>query len=216
MADRIGNLGVLDELRAAGRARGEVQQQPVPGCRARMRRRGSRRGVRLAQVVPPVGSGAHHDPLVVARDIDQLRTVGWVGDHEPGIGPCDTVGEICRSDRGGGRHHHRAELDHREHAVPQLDLVAQHEKHTVSAPDTELGQPGRDLVGAPGHVVERVRRAFAALLGQDQRRTVVAASKGVEPVDSPVELRSDIRPRERLGGLGVIGARCQKEVTRRL
>jgi hypothetical protein len=144
----------------------------------------------------------------------QLRTVGWVGDHEPGLCPCDPVGEIRGSDRGGGRYDHRAELDHRQHAVPELDLVPEHQKDTVSAPHTELGQPGRDLIRTPGHVVERVRGAFPALVSQNQRRTVVAAGDGVEPVDSPVELRSDIGPREQLSGPRVIGAQRQEEVTR--
>ena len=205
VADGVGDLGVLHELGPRRGAGGEVEQQPV-------RRRGARvLGRRYVERVGVVQLLAGQQ-RVVAGHLVELVGVHRVAQHVARAAPGDPVGEVGGSHRGGRRHDHRADLHDREHRLPQLDLVAEHHDHGVPATDALPAEPGGHLVGAPGHLVVRALHPAAVLLDDHQRRPVVAAGDGVEPVDGPVEPVPEVGPLElRVRPVGVL-AQVQQQV----
>ncbi|CAB4930731.1 unannotated protein [freshwater metagenome] len=196
VAQGVADLGVLDQLGPRRRPGGEVQQQRV-----------TRRGPRVFDggVVHLVGGGvgqpaldrvADGDAGVVPGHAGELGRVHGVGDHVRRPAALDPVDQVGRAQRGGGRHDDRAELHHRQHRLPQLDLVAQHQHHPVAPADPDRGQPAGHLVRPPDHLGEGVPRLAAVGLGDPQRGALVVAGVGVEPVVRPVEPVAQVGPAE--------------------
>jgi hypothetical protein len=77
-----------------------------------------------------------------------------VGDDVAHARALHAVREVRGSEHGGGGQDHGARLHDREHRLPQLDPVPEHEHHVVALPHAEPHEPGRDAVGARGHLVE--------------------------------------------------------------
>jgi hypothetical protein len=152
------------------------------------------RGVAVGE--PPVRRLPDRDPRVVPGDSVELGRVGRVDDDVPGTAPLDAVDQVGRPEGGGRRHDHRTELHHREHRLPELHLVAEHQDDAVAAGHPLAPEPAGHLVGAAHHVVEGVRRLTAVLLDDVQRGRGVVAGVAVEPVDRPVERPVEAGPVE--------------------
>ena len=216
MADRIADLRVLDQLGLAGGARGEVDEHRIvdggPG-----RERTGRLGVRRVGVgVPARDRPADHDAGEFTGHPVELRGVGGVGDHDAGPAATDPVREVIGSERAGGRHDDGPELGHRQHRLPQLHLVAEHQDDAVALRDAEPCQPGRHPVGALRHLGERHPSLGAVLLDDPQRepaRGGRVAGDDVEPVGRPVERAGQLRPREGIDGLVVVADQRDELVT---
>ena len=95
----------------------------------------------------------------------------------------------------------------REHRLPQLDLVAEHQHHAVARADAERrgarSPPGRS--GAPS----RRRCTFASLPSSSTIHSAMPSLSraiDVEPVDGPVERPVDLRPVELGDRSGVVSA----------
>jgi hypothetical protein len=91
-----------------------------------------------------------------------------------GAAALDAVDQVRRAEGGGGRHDHRAELHHREHRLPQLDLVAEHEDDAVALGHAVRPQPRRYLVGAAHQLGEGEAKGVAILLDDVQPGRVAA------------------------------------------
>src|SRR5699024_8823929 len=130
----------------------------------------------------------------VPAHVCELGGVGGVADHVAGAAALDAVEKTGMVHGGGGGHQDGAELDRREHGVPQLDLVAEHGKDRVAAPHTSTAQPDGETVGTACHLLKGVGGAAAVRFHDDQGRTVVAAGHGIEPVVRPVEAGSHLGP----------------------
>src|SRR3546814_12210115 len=94
-----------------------------------------------------------------------------VGDRRSG-------GAQRRGRRPGGVEPERRRASHRatcrEHALPELDLVAEHHHHAVTSPDTVRLKVRRDLLGSSHHLVEGVH---AARLPSSSTMTNAAADR---------------------------------------
>ena len=225
VADRVADVGVADQLRLGGGARGEVEQQRVarPGDPVRRRTRPAPRRVLVA--VPPAvaeppwrrpdsgaerrrGSsrpGRRRTSAICAASAITCRTL-------PRVDPVRQVGGLQQR-RGGDDD--RAELHRREHHLPQRDDVAEHQQHVVAAPHPEAAQPVRHLAGPGRHgrVADRLVRPVVA--DHPQREPVrVLGGDHVEPVERPVELVQR-RPGEAGRGRGVVGPVGEQQVARR-
>ncbi len=124
----------------------------------------------------------------------------------PGAAAGDPVDEVRRPDRRRGRHDHRTQLHDRQHGLPQLDLVAEHQHDRVTLADAAGGQPGRQAIRGTGHLGEGALCRGPVLLHEHQRRAVVAAGDRVEPVHRPVEPLAQLGPVELGHGTEVIAA----------
>ncbi|MEG8036974.1 hypothetical protein QP157_17145 [Sphingomonas sp. LR61] len=122
----------------------------------------------------------------------------------------DAVLQVGGVEHRRRRQDHRPELDHREHRLPQLELVAEHDEHVVALPDAVLVQANGQTVGPGGHlrVAEPLFRAIR--VDDPERDAVVASSDDVEPVVRPVEGVAEVRPPE--GGAGGIGGLCGEQL----
>ncbi|CAH0248414.1 hypothetical protein SRABI03_03149 [Microbacterium foliorum] len=140
--DRVRHVRVLHELRAAGGAAREIEQGGGVGGGRRVRLERRRCGGRVVEARPPVGDVvAHPDAQHLRVDVgDALGEAA--GRHErAGTAVLHAVGEIgCREQRRGGDRH-RPDLGDREHHLPQLDRVAEHHDHVVTAADADVGEP---------------------------------------------------------------------------
>ena len=103
----------------------------------------------------------------------------------------------------------RAELDRREHDLPQRHDVAEHQQHVVAAPHAEAAQPVRHLrrTGPPSPRSSPPRRSRRRRPRAARVRSRVLGGDHVEPVERPVELvqrgpgeGGDGRRRSRSGG----------------
>ena len=207
---------MLDELRLARRAGGEVVEQRVVrhGSRMRTGRRGVHEG--LGVVPPSVGSTSPDTHArIPARHVIELGCVLASHNHVAHPTALDSVRQVVGSEGSRCRHDNRAELENAQHRLPQLDLVAEHHHDRVAAPDAERAQPRSDLIGSCRHLIEGSLHARSVRRQHDQCRTLVATGNGVEPVDCPVERTDDIRPAEFFGRGSQILAECDQLVTRR-
>ena len=218
MADGVRNLRVLNEFGLAGGARREVDQQRVVDLGHGGERPRRKRLIRVGVAVPTRYRIPHDDSDVLPVHGRELVRIGRIGHHEARPATGDPVGQIGRTQRPGRRHHHRAELGDRQHRLPQLDLVAQHDDDAVTLAHAQRPQPRRHLVGPVGHLREGVPLLVAAFFGDPQRRLpgpFGAARDDVEPVGGPVEGPGQPRPAERIDGLRVVTDRCHEAVPRR-
>ena len=204
VTDRVRRVGVLDELRPARGSRGEVVQQRLvhPGAGVILRCR--RRQERVLVGGPVRRAGSDPDAGDRGADAVELVRVGAGGDDIPDRSAHDAVIEVGAADRDGRREDDRPDLDQREHRLPELDLVAEHEHHRIAPRDPERLQPCGELVRAGRHLVERADRSAAVLFDDDERRGGVAAGDDIEPLDRPVEGAVDLGPAELRQGARVV------------
>ena len=203
---------MLDQFRAAGRPRREVQQ-------LRVRRGGTGMpggrhvdGESLAIADPVPGCVADGEPGIRPGHPVELRRVSRVGHDVPRAAPVDAIGQVGGSQCRGSRQDHGADLHDREHGFPEFDLVVQHEHDTIAAADAVRREQRRYLVGTTSHVAEREPGLRIVLLHDPQRGPVVVPRVGVEPVDGPVEPVPELRPGEFADRRDVIVPQVLQEV----
>ena len=205
VAHRVRGVGVRDHLRLRRGAGGEVQEQEVvpAGLALDGEVLGFGGGLRVQQVAfarpgdralaRGIVDDDAHDGVV---DVIELGRVRLAGDDEarlPALGPILQVDRTQLNRRG---QEHRAQADAREHRLPQLDLVVEHDHDVAAARHAGPPQEVRDLVGAAAQQIVGVDLLAAVLLDDPQRGIVVAAGQRIEPVDGEVEVLEP-RPGER-------------------
>ena len=148
-------MRVLDELRPRGRAGREVQQQRVGGRASRRRARTPPAPGRRRRT----GASRRRRRRPRSASSRRARRRTWPASAERTT-TWRALPRSMRSRRSASASsvvagdHDRAELHRREHRLPQLDLVAEHEQDPVAARDALGAQPVRELVRAPGQRVE--------------------------------------------------------------
>ena len=187
MADRIALVGVLDQLRLGGGAGGEVQQQRCVRRRRPVRREDGGGAVGVLVMHPTGGRLADGDPRVVALDLGELAGIARSCDDVADVAALEAVEQLVVADHRRCRHDDGAELDRRQHHLPERHDVAEHQQEAVAAADTVAAQEIGHLVGALGEFAERQLRLARVAGRHPQRRPVVAAGVDVEPVERPVE-----------------------------
>ena len=135
----------------------------------------------------------------------QLETFNWALDHVDAVA-ADPV-------RGARRALWIVEPDGTEAYWTFAELSAR--SNRVAPVHAAAGQPGGQLVRAPGHLGEAAPRRRPVLRHQDQGRTVVPPGDRVEPVDRPVEPLPQLRPAEPGDRVGVPAAQRQQLVPAR-
>ena len=105
------------------------------------------------------------------------------------VAALDPVGQVPRTEQGGGGDQDGAELDAGEHHLPQRRDVAEHEEHPVAAVDALGPQPGREL-RRPGGQVGVGQQVLGAVRVDDPERQGLGLLGGqhVEPVEAEVEV----------------------------
>ena len=217
-ADGIAALAVKHQLGLGRGARGEVQQHRLVGCGRSIRREGFRSIGGLFERDPAVnpGRGADDDPhQFVGTQLGKFCDLVLRRHHGPRTAAIEPILQFVRRQQGGCGDHDHAELDGRQHGLPQRHDVAEQQQQVVATLQPLRAQKIRDLVGA-----SRQRRKgefrFAVLTGiDDPERGAVAAfgitrQFGIEPVQRPVE-RHRIGPTEALHRRIVVGAMLQKK-----
>ncbi len=197
--DRVGRLGVHDHLRLRRGAGREVDQARVGGAgddpRACLAFRGG-----LAQVArvlrPAVGVAADHDAREGASDVVVLVCLALVRDDVRHRTPVDTVLQVGGVEHRRRRQDDRAELDHGEHGLPELELVAEHDEDVIALLHAEAVQACGEPIGACGHLGVAQPLFTAVLLDDPERRAAVVGRDDVEPVGRPVERLADVGPPE--------------------
>ena len=192
MPHGVAGVGVRDELRLRGGARGEVEQQRVAGPGGAAGPELSRPGERVRVRVPSGRRAplrADRDPGPLARHRAELRQLGRVGDDVPDLASRDAVDEVGRLQQRRRRDDHRPELHRGQDDFPQRRHVAEHQQHPVPAPDPEAAQPVGHLP-RPGRQLGKGQADVVPVVADDPQRGPVRVLGGdhVEPVERPVEL----------------------------
>ena len=155
VADGVGRVGVLDELRRRRRARREVEQQRSrrPGCRTPADLAVEALGVAVA-----AASRRRRSPTAI-----RVQSPGTAANRAASAAratTCRTFPRSIRSRTSAGASSvvagitHGAEPDRGEHRLPQLDLVAEHEQHAVAAPHALRGEPPGEPARPAGQLGE--------------------------------------------------------------
>ena len=71
------------------------------------------------------------------------------------VAAIEPVAQVVGCQQRGGGNQHGAELDGREHDLPQRHLVAEHHQDAVATPDADVAQEVGNAVGACRHFGER-------------------------------------------------------------
>src|SRR5699024_6477418 len=158
VSGRVGGVRVLDELGLAGGSGGEVQQQGVVGVGGVARLEVGGGVHRGREIRPTVRGAADGDALVVTLDAGEAVGELGAGDDVPDAAPGDPVPQVALGEQRRGGDDHGAELDHREHDVPQFDLVGEHQQDPVARADAVVAEEVRGAVRADPHLVEGVHR----------------------------------------------------------
>jgi hypothetical protein len=79
----------------------------------------------------------------------------------PHRAPHEPIAQVVAREEAGGGDDDCAELDRREHGLPQRDLVAEHQQNAIVAPHALRAQPVRNLVRPCGECRERQAVLFA-------------------------------------------------------
>jgi hypothetical protein len=203
-------VGVFDQLRLGGGARGEVEQERVAGPGHRIRRENRRSGIGVYIGQPAVDRRTDRDPGVIALDAIEDRRDRGGDDDVLGPAAVEPVPHVGRAEQRRRRDDHRTQLHRGEDRLPQLDLVAEHEDQPVAAGHSLGAQPVGHLVGAAGQLRKRPPLLAAVRLDDPQRRPVVLGADPVEPVQGPVEL-VELGPAEVAIGRVVVVCVGQKE-----
>ena len=199
---------MLHELRAAGRAGGEVVQQRVGRERLGMQHPLGGRAERLVVVGPALRAVSHPYTRHPLRQEVELVDVVAGRDHMRDRTAHDAVLQVVASDGQRRGEDDGADLGEGEHRLPELDLVAEHQQDRIALAHSPPEQPVAELVGAGRQLVERPGGALAVLLEDHQRGRRVVARDLVEPVDRPVEGAVDLGPGElRTSGRVVLAQR---------
>ena len=191
VADWVALVRVQHQLGLGGRARGEVEQHGIGG---EGRGVGHVRGRGAGGVAewPPAGGrvAAHRDARVTAGQRFELDRLGAGRDHVPHLAALHAVAQVFGRQQHRGRNQHRAELDRREHHLPQRQLVAQHHQHAVTALHAQTAQMVGDLGRALRHLAKAAFHLAAVLTDDPQRGcvgTLGVARHPVEMVQRPIE-----------------------------
>ena len=211
MADRIALVAVQDQLRLAGGAGGEIEQQRIGRPGLAVRHECGRRRIGVLVVLPARRRAADDDPRVVAGEVVELGGIRGAGDHVAHPAAGEAVEQVVAGQQRGRRHDHRAELHRRQHRLPQRHDVAQHQQHAVAAAHAKRTEVVGDPVRARRHLGERHLDLAAALVDLPQRRPLVAAGDRVEVIERPVEA-FEHRPGEVAIGGGVVLAPFEQEI----
>ena len=214
VTDRVGDVCVLHELRATGRAGGEIVQQRVGRERAGVRHPIGRSAERLVVIGPSLWAVPDADAGHLLRQEGELVDMIPGCDHVRDRAALEAVLQVVAADRQRRGQDDRTDLGEREHRLPELDLIAEHQQDCVPLLDSSRPQPVPELVRARRHLVERPRHALTAFLDDHQGGRVISARDVVEPVDRPVERAVDLRPRELRERSRVVLAKLVKLIAR--
>ncbi len=220
VADGVGDVGVLDQLRLGRGPGGEVQHEGVARERGPVRlvRAGALVGVlvgeppavRAGRAAGGVRSATDDDAGVVARHVRELVPVLGPYEHMAGPAALDAVGEVGGAQQRGGGDDDGAQLHRGERGLPQLGLVAEHDDDPVPGPYALGAQPVRDPPGAVAQRVEGEPGLGAVLFHDPQGGPLVAHGDPVEPVERPVEFLGAGPGESRAGGRVVLPVPEQK------
>ena len=213
VADRVALVGVQHQLGFGGRARGEVEQQRVARLRRPIGHELGRRVRAVGVALPTRDRAADGDARVVAGQRRELVGLRAGRDHVPHRAALHAVAQVLGGQQRGGRDQHRAELDRREHRLPQRQLVAEHHQQAVAAPHAEAAQVVGDLRRALRQLAERALQLAAVVADDPQRGGLVVARDRVEVIERPVELAQH-GPAELADRGGLVGAQAQQQVAR--
>jgi hypothetical protein len=144
--------------------------------------------VGLLELLPARHCPADRRARVVARQAGELVGVRVADDHVPHLTPVEAVAQVVGSEQRRCRRQYRAELDRRQHRVPQRYFVAEHHQDAIATLDALAAQPVGDLVRALRHLRIGHLLFRAVLVHHPQRRPVVALRHHVEVIQRPVEL----------------------------
>ena len=156
---------------------------------------------------------ADDDPRQITADLPELLHGGGACDHAADAAAVDPILDVVRRQQRRGRADDRAELDEREHRLPQRDLVAQHEQHAVVSPDALFAKEVGHLVRPDRQAGEGTYLLGPVLVHDVKRLLLVTAGDGVEVVERPVEFL-ELRPPELANGRVVVGSMEQAEIAR--
>ena len=119
-----------------------------------------------------------------------------LGDHRLRAAARHAVTQIGRHHQCRRGNDRAGQLDRRQHQLPQVRHVAEHQQDAVAATQAERAQVVRQAIRALPQLLERLTHVAAAVADDAQRRARVVPGNDVEPIERPVEVLRP-RPRER-------------------
>ena len=217
-ADRIAALAVPHQFWFCRGAGGEIQQHRIVGMRRAVRRERLRKLRGLLERQPALMRRRRTDDNtreIAAAEAGEFRDLILRRHHHLGAAAIEPILQFIRRQQRGRRNHHHAELDRRQHGLPQRDDIAEQQQQMIAALQALRAQEIRDLVGTARQRLEReFCLAVAAGIDDPQRRAAfavgVARQLRIEPVQRPVE-GDRIGPAEIRHRLVVVGAVFQQE-----
>ena len=214
MPDRIALMTVQHELGRRRGAGGEIKKERIVGAGFAVGRELRRRVVAFFVRHPAGRRAADGDACVIAGQLGEFRRDVGGGDDVAHAAAREAVGKVVAREQHGRRHDHRAELHRRQHAFPERGDIAEHEQNTVAAAHAESAQRVGDAVRTFAQLRKGELGLARILVGEPQRRALVATCHAVEIIERPVEA-VELRPLEIAVSGGIVLAMADEEITRR-
>jgi len=148
VTDRIALVSMQHELGQSGRPRSEIQHERIGRVGLAVWNEVGALLVGLRIGCPAWFRAADEYASVIAAQAGKFFGQSREGDHVPGLAAIEAVAQIGDGKQRGSGNHNGAQLECRQHDLPNRDQVGKLDDKAVTTANSLLAQEVRNLVGA--------------------------------------------------------------------